>query len=78
MPRRRSEVFAVYLEPLLQAVLQEGVLSQSGESASLYARNLIFADLKTRGLITPEIMEALVTGQTLTESVSVSAGAKVA
>lgn len=72
MPRRRSEVFNVYLEPLLQFVLQEGVLSQSGESASLYARNLIFADLKARGLITTEIMEALVTGQPLAESAKVA------
>lgn len=65
MGRKRSETILVKLEPLLQAILQEGVLSESGESASLYTRNLIFQDLKRRGLITPEILDALVTGNAL-------------
>lgn len=65
MGRKRSETILVKLEPLLQVLLQEGVLNDSGESASLYTRNLIFQDLKKRGLITPEILDALVTGNAL-------------
>jgi hypothetical protein len=56
----------VYVEPILFALVQEGVLREDPDlSASVYARNLIFADLKARQLLTPEIMESLVTGRPL-------------
>ena len=55
----------VYLEPLLFALVQEGVLAHTDMTASVYARNLIFEDLKSRGLITPEISDALITGKPL-------------
>jgi hypothetical protein len=56
----------VYLEPLLYSVLQEGVLLDEPDlTASIYARNLIFEDLKRRKLITPEILDSLITGKPL-------------
>lgn len=54
----------MYLEPLLYACLQEAVDLRT-VTASEYMRNLVFQDLKARSIMTPEILEALVTGQPL-------------
>lgn len=61
--RTRSQAILVYMEPILFAVMQEGPLKDDPNlSASSYARNLIFQDLKARGLLSPEILDALITG----------------
>lgn len=56
----------VYLESILYNLVQEAILPENPDvSASMYVRNLIFDDLKTRNLLTPEILNALITGKPL-------------
>lgn len=66
MARSRNHQLVVYLENVLYILVQEEVLVPEPDlTQSGYVRNLIFADLKDRNLLTPEILDCLITGKPL-------------
>jgi hypothetical protein len=58
MGERRSEQIMIAIEPTFRKVLND-VLTQYDLSASSYFRQLMLADLKTRGLLTSERIDAV-------------------
>lgn len=57
----RQVPFTAYLEPTLWALAQTAV-AQDNSTASSYVRQLILRDLKRRGILTDDIMLALLDG----------------
>lgn len=55
----------MYMEQTVWALLQEGILVHEDISASTYFRTLVVEDFKRRGLLSPEIIDSLITGQDL-------------
>lgn len=63
MPSKRGHSVIVYIEEALWTLLQEGVLSDMPKmSASTYLRNLMIADFKVRNILSPAVIDSLLTG----------------
>jgi len=58
MGERRSEQIMITIEPTFRKVLDE-VLTENNWAASSYFRQLMLADFRCRGLLTEEIIDAV-------------------
>lgn len=62
----RSHLIQAYIEEVLFSLWEEGIQKEEPNlSTSMYFRNLMIADFKRRNLLTPEIIDALLTGEPL-------------
>jgi len=58
MGERRSEQIMITIEPTFRKVLDE-ILSENNWAASSYFRQLMLTDFRKRGILTDEIIDAV-------------------